>query len=85
VVDLATGVVHTTVAGHHPYGVVASANGRSAYVTNQGANTVSVLDLIGAELALQKTITVGTNPNKVVASTDGRTLYVANGTLMRSA
>jgi YVTN family beta-propeller protein len=79
VVDLATGAVHTTAAGHRPYAVLASADGHSAYVTDQGANTVSVLDLTGPEPAPQKTITVGTHPNKMVASGDGNTLYVANG------
>ncbi|HEY6421734.1 MAG TPA: bifunctional YncE family protein/alkaline phosphatase family protein [Pseudonocardiaceae bacterium] len=79
VVDLGTGAVHTTAAGHHPYGVVASADGHSAYVTNMGASTVSVLDLTGQEPAQQKTITVGTHPNKLVASADGGLLYVANG------
>ncbi|MDQ2882606.1 MAG: bifunctional YncE family protein/alkaline phosphatase family protein [Actinomycetota bacterium] len=79
VVDLATSVVHTGPAGHRPYAVVASADGHSAYATNQGANTVSVLDLTGPEPALQKTITVGTHPNKELASADGRTLYVTNG------
>lgn len=79
VVDLATGVVHTTAAGHHPYSVFASADGHSAFVTNQGDDTVSVLDLTGPEPAQQKAITVGTHPNKAVASADGSTLYVANG------
>ena len=79
VIDLTTGVVHTTAAGHRPYAVVASADGHRAYVTNQGANTVSVFDLTGALPAVHKTITVGTHPNKVVASADGRSLYVANG------
>ncbi len=79
VVDLPTGTVHTTAAGHRPYAVLASADGHRAYVTNQGGNTVSVLDLTGPEPAEQKTITVGTHPNKAVASADGRTLYVAGG------
>ncbi|HEV7453461.1 MAG TPA: beta-propeller fold lactonase family protein, partial [Pseudonocardiaceae bacterium] len=79
VVDLATGTVHTTAAGHRPYAVVASVDGNSAYVTNQGGNTVSVFALTGLEPAAQKTITVGMHPNKMVASADGRVLYVANG------
>ncbi|MFZ0877012.1 MAG: YncE family protein, partial [Pseudonocardiaceae bacterium] len=79
VVDVATGTVHTSAAGHRPYAVLASADGHSAYVTDQGSNTVSVFDLTGPEPAVQKTITVGTHPNKAVASADGRTLYVANG------
>ncbi|MBV8995406.1 MAG: bifunctional YncE family protein/alkaline phosphatase family protein, partial [Pseudonocardiales bacterium] len=79
VIDLATNTVHTAAAGSHPYAVVASADGHSAYVTDQGANTVSVLDLTGPEPVVHKTITVGTHPNKAVASADGHTLYVANG------
>jgi YVTN family beta-propeller protein len=79
VVDLPSGTVHTSAAGHRPYAVVASPDGHSAYVTDQGSNTVSVLDLTGPEPAPQKTITVGTHPNKAVPSADGRTLYVANG------
>jgi YVTN family beta-propeller protein len=79
VVELATGVVHTTAAGHHPYAVLASADGHGAYVTDQGGNTVSVVDLPVPEPAQQKTITVGTHPNKALASADGRTLYVADG------
>ena len=79
VVDLPSGTVHTSAAGHRPYAVVASPDGHSAYVTDQGSDTVSVLDLTGPEPAPQKTITVGTHPNKAVPSADGRTLYVANG------
>jgi YVTN family beta-propeller protein len=79
VVDLATGVVHTTAAGHRPYGVVVTADGHSAYVTDQGANTVALFDLTGPEPALQKTITVGTHPGKAVASADGHTIYLADG------
>ena len=59
--------------------VVVTADGHFAYVTNQGAGTVSVFDLTGAEPAAQKTITVGTHPGKAVASADGRTIYVVNG------
>jgi YVTN family beta-propeller protein len=79
VIDLATGTVHTAAGGHHPYAVVSSTDGHSAYVTNQGGNTMSVFDLTGPQPAVQKTITVGTHPNKALASADGRTLYVANG------
>jgi YVTN family beta-propeller protein len=78
-VDLATGVVHTSPAGHHPYWVVITADGRSGYVSDQGGNAVTVFDLTGPRPALQKAITVGTHPNKMVASPDGHTLYVADG------
>ncbi|HEY6424917.1 MAG TPA: beta-propeller fold lactonase family protein [Pseudonocardiaceae bacterium] len=79
VVDLTSGNVHTTAAGHKPYAVVASPDGHTAYVTNEGTNTVSVMDLTKPEPAQQKTITVGTHPNKAIMSTDGHTLFVANG------
>jgi YVTN family beta-propeller protein len=42
VIDLATGVVHSTAAGPHPYAVVASADGRSAYVSDQGTKSLLV-------------------------------------------
>ncbi|HET9255829.1 MAG TPA: YncE family protein, partial [Pseudonocardiaceae bacterium] len=79
VIDLATGAVHSSAAGHHPYAVFASADGHRAFVTDQGANTVAVLDITGPDPAPQKTITVGTHPNKAIASADGRVLYVADG------
>jgi YVTN family beta-propeller protein len=78
-VDLATGVVHTSPAGHRPYGVVITTDGRSGYVSDQGGKTVTVFDLTGPRPAPQKAITVGTHPNKMVSSPDGRTLYVASG------
>ena len=44
-VDLATGATTSTVAvGSYPYGVAVSSDGGTAYVTNDGANTVSVID-----------------------------------------
>ena len=79
VVELASGAVHTTAAGHRPLAVVLTADGHSAYVTNQGAGTVSVFDLTGSEPAAQKIIAVGTHPGKAVASADGRTIYVVDG------
>jgi YVTN family beta-propeller protein len=79
VVDLSSGAVHTTAAGHRPLAAVANADSRTAYVTDQGGTTVTVFDLTGPEPAVQKTITVGTHPNEAIASPDHRTLYVADG------
>jgi hypothetical protein len=58
VVDLATGKPQTVPVGHDPYGVVL--NGSTAYVTNQGGNTVSVLDIAGAAPVVASAITMGT-------------------------
>ncbi|MBV9313874.1 MAG: bifunctional YncE family protein/alkaline phosphatase family protein [Pseudonocardia sp.] len=79
VIDLATGATHTGPAGHHPYNIVPSADGHTVYVTNLGANTVSVMDLTGPQPTEQKTITVGTHPNRMIVSADHHQLYVANG------
>jgi YVTN family beta-propeller protein len=79
VVDLASGTAHTAAAGHRPYRVTSSADGRTAYVTNIGGDTVSVFDLTGPAPAQQKTVTVGTHPNAVIVGADGRELYVSDG------
>ncbi|AKT52921.1 phosphoesterase [Arsenicicoccus sp. oral taxon 190] len=79
VVDLATRAQQTVAAGHRPMYVTVSKDGRKAYVTNQGASSVGVVDLTGAAPELTKTVAVGLHPNKSVLSADGKTLYVANG------
>ncbi|MEW1823765.1 bifunctional YncE family protein/alkaline phosphatase family protein [Arthrobacter sp. NPDC080031] len=79
VVDLSTGNVSTTPAGHRPLSVTVSPDGTTAFVTNQGASDLSAVDITGAEPKVSRTVTVGLHPNKSVLSKDGRTLYVANG------
>ncbi|MGB3442477.1 MAG: bifunctional YncE family protein/alkaline phosphatase family protein [Actinophytocola sp.] len=79
VVDLATGHTNTITIGNAPYAVALSKDGRTAYVTNQGGNTVSVLDVRTGTPALLATITVGTHPNQLVLDQTGRTLYVSGG------
>ncbi|MBA2323660.1 MAG: beta-propeller fold lactonase family protein, partial [Pseudonocardiales bacterium] len=79
VIDLASGATHTGAAGHHPFSITSGADGRTAYVTNLGADTVSVIDLTGPRPSEAKTIAVGTHPNKAIGSRDRRTLYVAAG------
>lgn len=79
VIDLATGAVSTTPVGHRPLSVAASTDGRTAYVTNQGAATVSVVNIAEAAPVVTGTIETGLHPNKSVLSGDGKTLYVANG------
>lgn len=79
VVDLATGQTNTIAVGHDPHGVTLSKDGRTAYVTNQGGNTVSVLDVHTDTPTPLATITVGTHPNQSVLGSAGSLLYVADG------
>jgi len=79
VVDLATGAVNTTAVGHRPLSVTMAQDGQVAYVTNQGASTVSAVDISGVAPAVTRTLTTGLHPNKAVLSKDAHTLYVANG------
>jgi YVTN family beta-propeller protein len=58
--------------------VTLSRDGGAAFVTNQGADTVSVLDLTGTEPTVRRTLRVGTHPTKAVLDRGGRHLYVAD-------
>ncbi len=77
VVDTRTREASTVPVGHTPYTAVVA--GSKAYVTNQGGDTVSVVDLSAATPTVSSTVTVGTHPNAAVLDRDGRRLYVANG------
>lgn len=74
VLDPAGGVLATVPVGARPYGV-AFARGR-AFVTNQYADTVSVIDL--ATLAPVAEIAVGEYPEGIDVTSDGATVVVAN-------
>ncbi len=56
-------VVGSIITGADAHAIIFSANGEVAYVTNQGANTVSVIDV--PNLTVSKTITVGAKPNGI--------------------
>ena len=77
VIDTTTRTAQTVAVGHTPYTAVV--HGSTAYVSNQGAGTVSVLDLSSATPVVTRTIGVGTHPNAEVLSADGSRLFVANG------
>ncbi len=77
VVDVATGAVQTVAVGHAPYGVAVM--GDTAYVTNQGAGTVSVVDLRKSAPRVVGTVRVGTHPNAVIADPAGHRVFVADG------
>ena len=76
-IDTATNAVVAKVAvGLHPAHVVVSPDGRFAYVTNGGDNTVSVIDTSAQRLVA--TIPVGQFPHGLRISPDGKQVYVAN-------
>jgi YVTN family beta-propeller protein len=57
-------------------GIAMSPNGRYAYVSNLGSNSVSVLDT--ANNTMVKTVLVGTSPGGVAVTPDGAYVYVSN-------
>jgi YVTN family beta-propeller protein len=77
IIDTRTDEVAAQVAvGQHPAHVVLTPDGRHAYVTNGGDNTVSVID--ASALTLVATIAVGQYPHGLRARPDGKEIYVAN-------
>jgi YVTN family beta-propeller protein/VCBS repeat-containing protein len=72
--DLAVGA--TVPVGLSPYGAAVTPDGDRIYVTNQNANTVSVLD--AATNTVIATVAVGGAPIGVVVSPDGQHAYVSN-------
>jgi len=79
IADTATKQTRTVAAGHRPGWVTLSADGTTAYVSDQGADIVDVVDVSAAAPVVTRQIKVGTHPNKSILSADGGTLYVANG------
>ena len=62
--------------GVNPVAVVSTADGRKAYVTNQGSDTVSVIST--KDDTNQKNIPVGSSPGPMAISSDGNYVFVAN-------
>ena len=69
-------VIAKVPVGLHPAHVVLTPDGRFAYVTNGGDNTVSVVDT--AVQRVVATIQVGKFPHGIRVSPDGKQAYVAN-------
>ena len=69
-------VVAKVPVGLHPAHVVQTPDGRFAYVTNGGDDTVSVID--AAAQRVVATIAVGRFPHGIRFSPDGKQAYVAN-------
>lgn len=77
VIDTATDqVVSKIPVGKHPAHVVLSPDGRFAFVTNGGENTVSVVDTAARRVVA--TVPVGAYPHGIRISPDGKEAYVAN-------
>ncbi|HEY8979029.1 MAG TPA: beta-N-acetylglucosaminidase domain-containing protein, partial [Streptomyces sp.] len=77
-IDLASGAGTEIKTGANPGEVIASSDGRTAYAANQGANTVSVIDVSAS--AVTATVPVGKVPAGLALTPDGKTLWVANYT-----
>jgi YVTN family beta-propeller protein len=69
-------VVAQVPVGKHPAHVVLTPDGRFAYVTNGGENTVSVVDTEARKVVA--TIPVGAYPHGIRISPSGHEAYVAN-------
>jgi YVTN family beta-propeller protein len=77
VIDRASGRVTATIpVGDGPIGVVASADGSSAYVANFHSATVSVLSVVDREVV--DTISVQGSANALALTADGALLYVTD-------
>lgn len=88
VLDTATGkVVKEIAVGLHPNDIIASADGKTVFVSNANSDNVSVIstgtdeiaETISVRLSPEKNSFWGDSPNGLGLSKDGKTLYVANG------
>jgi YVTN family beta-propeller protein len=78
VVNTRFNTLFTTIpVGLFPFGVAVTPDGSRVYVTNQDANTVSVIDP-GRDI-VTGTIGVGSGPVGVDVTPDGKKVYVGNG------
>jgi YVTN family beta-propeller protein len=77
VIDVQTRrVVQRFATAHLPYAVVAATDGR-IYISNWGANTVSVFQDSGGTVYQRGRIAVGRHPSALLLNHDGSRLYVA--------
>lgn len=72
----AVGVIGTITVGSTPMGIALSPDGSTAYVTNSGSGTVSVIDT--ATLTETSTISTGGQPIAIAISPDGSQVFVAD-------
>lgn len=62
--------------GSTPIGVAVGPDGGTAYITNTGSATMSVIDTNSTNIV--NAVPVGSSPQGVAVSPDGTTAYVAN-------
>ena len=74
--DLASGPAVHIAVGSHPAHVIADRQGRRAFVTNAGDDTISVVDLV--DKTIIGIVRTGAYPHGLRMSPDGREIYVAN-------
>jgi YVTN family beta-propeller protein len=68
-------VTHTVPVGSGPRAIAITPDGRTAVVTNNNDNTVSIIDVETGTVT--HTVTVGNRPTGVAISRDGTTAFVA--------
>jgi YVTN family beta-propeller protein len=78
-VDVASGTITSAAIGHYPFAVATSGDGKTAYVSNQAGNTVSVVAVDGRKLTSRGEVRVGTHPNYLLADAPRHRLFVSNG------
>jgi YVTN family beta-propeller protein len=74
----ASAPINTIAVGSSPYFTKFTPDGTKAYVTNNGAGSVSVIDVLATPPASIATITVGTAPADLAITRDGTEVWVPN-------
>jgi len=71
-----SGALNRITVGTGPSSVAVTPDGASVYCANNGANTVSVIDVVSGNVT--DTIAVGAFPASVAVNPDGASVYCAN-------
>ena len=76
-IDTATNTPGTAIpVGSDPFGIAITPDGKTAYVTNDGSDTVTPIDT--ATNTPGTPIPVGSIPDGIAITPDGKTAYVTN-------
>jgi len=76
IVDLATHKVLRIKSGNDPESFDVSPDGKTAYVSNEDAGELTVLDLVGGKIV--RRVKVGEEPEGVTVRPDGQVVYVTS-------
>jgi YVTN family beta-propeller protein len=77
-IDPRTRTSQTVGTGHAPAAIVVSGDGNRAWVSDQGADTIRILDVSPGQLAPVGDIKVGTHPAALLLDKSGARLFAAN-------